>query len=346
MGAARYNSPPMPPRILSISEAMPPAGVPGGELVIKCRGFKPDFSSKVFLGEVEAFIVSASDERIIVRLPESPQSLGLVLRVGKTLSAVFPFNLAARLATNLHPVANPVVARDGAVITTISGSRGQQVSQPLIRVSRHGDKIPYHCDITNPTGLAFSPDGQLYISSRYDGTVLRYTNFEHLDVVAEDLGIPCGIAFDSKGMLYVGDRTGKIYRIDASGSREEFAHLEPSIAAYHLAVDAEDRLYVTAPTFSMRDRLIRFSSRGKGESLISGLARPQGMAFLPDGDLLLCTGYQGQKGVFRYSPKNRSFNHYISAPIPIGLAISGQDIFIATRDSLYWTALSGSTAVN
>jgi sugar lactone lactonase YvrE len=337
----------MPPRILSILEVMPAAGIPGGELVIKCRGFKPDFSSKVLFGEVEAFIVSASDERIIVRLPESPQSLGLVLKVGKALSGVFPFSLAARLATDLHAVANPVVAPDGAVITTISGSRGEQVSQPLIRVSRHGDKVPYTCDITNPTGLAFSPDGQLYISSRHDGTVLRYTDYEHLDVVAEDLGIPCGIAFDSKGLLYVGDRTGKIYRIDASsGNREEFAHLEPSIAAYHLAVDSEDRLYVTAPTFSMRDRLVRFSRSGKTESLVNGLARPQGMAFLPDGDLLLCTGYEGKKGVFRYSPQTGSFSHYIAAPIPIGLAIAGTDIFLATRDSLYWTSLPGSRAVN
>lgn len=165
--------------------------------------------------------------------------------------------------------------------------------------------------------------------------------------MAEDLGIPCGIAFDSKGLLYVGDRTGKIFRIDTtSGNREEFAHLEPSIAAYHLAVDSEDRLYVTAPTFSMRDRLIRYSSDGKSELLVNGLARPQGMAFMPDGDLLLCTGHEGKKGVFRYSPKNGSFRHYISAPIPIGIAIAGHDIFIATRDSLYWTSLPGNTAVN
>jgi len=336
----------MPPRILSISEVLPPAGVPDGELVIQCRGFKPGLSSKVLLGDVEAFIISASEDRVIVRLPESPQSLGVGLKVGKILSAVFPFSLASRLATDLHPVANPVVAPDGSIITTISGSRGQHISQPLIRVTRHGDKIPYSCDVTNPTGLAFSPDGQLYISSRHDGTVLRYTDFESVDVIAEDLGIPCGIAFDSKGLLYVGDRTGKIHKIDASGGKEEFACLEPSIAAYHLAVDSEDRLYVTAPTFSMRDRLIRFSPGGISESIVSGLARPQGMAFLPDGDLLVCTSYEGKKGVFRYSPKDSSFTHYITGPILIGLAVAGRDIFLATRDSIYRTSLPGTAPVN
>ncbi len=336
----------MPARILSISEVSPPMGIPGGELILRCRGFKPDLSSKVLLGEIEAFIVSASDDRIIIRLPESPQSLGLALKVGRTMSEVFPFNLAARLAADLHPVANPVVAPDGAVITTISGGRGQEISQPLVRVTRRGDKIPYNCDITNPTGLAFSPDGQLHISSRHDGTVLRFADYEHLEVVAEDLGIPCGIAFDSKGMLYVGDRTGKIYRIDSAGNKEEFASLEPSVSAYHLAIDSEDRVYVTGPTFSLRDSLTRFTTAGKKEILLRGLARPQGMAFLPDGTLLICTGFQGKKGVFRFTPEDGSFIHYIAAPIPVGLAIAGSDIFLATRDSIYWISLPGNVAVN
>jgi sugar lactone lactonase YvrE len=336
----------MPPRILIITDVAPPSGVPGGEIVISCRGFKPDYSSRILLGEVEATVISASNDRIIARLPDSPQSLGLALKVGRTVSAVFPFSLAARLATDLHPVANPVVGPDGAVITTISGGRGQQIAQPLVRITKGGDKIHFNCEIMNPTGLAFSRDGQLYISSRHDGTVVRYTDYEHLDTIAEDLGIPCGIAFDSKNLLYVGDRTGKIYRIESSGNREEFARLEPSIAAYHLAIDSEDRVYVTGPTLSMRDCLLRFSRSGKAETLANGLARPQGMAFLPDGDLLICAAYEGKKGVFRYSPKNGSISHHIAAPVLVGLAIAEKDIFLATGSSIYWTSLPGNTAVN
>ena len=335
-----------PRRILSISSVTPISGVPGGEIVIACRGFKPDVASKVLVGEVEASIVSASDDRIIARLPENPQSLGLALKVGKTLSAVFPFSLAARLATDLHPVANPVIGSDGTVITTISGGRGQQIPQPLIGVTKRGEKVPYNCEIMNPTGLAFSKDGQLYISSRNDGTVLRYTNFEHLEVVAEDLGIPCGIAFDSKGLLYVGDRTGKIHRIDANGVKEEFARLEPSVSAYHLAMDTEDRLYVTGPTFSMRDCLFRFSREGEPETLLAGLARPQGMAFLPNGDLLISAGYEGKKGVFRYSLSDRSISHYIAAPILVGLAVAEKDIFLATGNSIYCMSQPGNAAVH
>jgi sugar lactone lactonase YvrE len=334
------------PQDLLILGVTPHSGVPGGELVIHCRGFVPDFSSKVLLGEIEAFIISASQERIIVRLPESPKSLGLALKVMQAVSAVFPFSLATRLCTDLHPVTNPVIAPDGSIITTVSGARGQHVAQPLVRITRQGDKIPYHCEIMNPTGLAFSPDGQLYISSRNDGTVLRYTDYEQLDVVAEDLGVPCGIVFDSNGRLYVGDRTGKIYRIDPSGHKEEFAELEPSVSAYHLAMDAEDRLYVTGPTFAMRDCLYRFSKKGVAARIVAGLARPQGMVFLPDGDLLIAAAYQGKKGIFRFSPEDGSFEHYIAAPILVGLGVSGQDIFLASNNSIYWTQLPGKAALN
>jgi len=331
---------------MHITGVTPQIGIPEGVLTIACRGFRPGLHSRVLLGDVEASIMSASEDRIIVRLPESPQCLGVALQVDKTVSPVFPFNLATRLANDLHPVANPVIAPDGTLISTISGGRGQHVAQPLIRITKQGDKIPFHCEIMNPTGLAFSGDGQLYITSRNDGTVLRYTDFENLEVVAEDLGVPCGIAFDSDGILYVGDRTGKIYRIDKSGKKEDFAHLEPSIAAYHLAVDTENCLYVTGPTFSMRDTLVRISGEGEVENLVEGLARPQGMAFLPDGDLLIAAGYRGNKGIFRYSLAEGSMRHFVTAPILVGLAVSGQDIYFATGSSIYRAQFSGQDGAN
>lgn len=330
-------------RDLRITGVFPLSGVPGGRLTVRCRDFEPGVESRVLLGEVEAFVVSASDDRVLIRLPESPYSLGLTLAVGQETSPLFPFNLAARLAAGLHPVMNPVIAPDGSIITTISGGRGQEVDMPLVRVTRQGDKIQYSCEIINPTGLAFSPDDQLYISSRHDGTVLKYTDFKSLDIVAEELGIPCGLVFDSEGNLFVGDRTGIIWKIDQFGRKEEFVSLEPSISAYHLAIDDEDRIYVTGPTFAARDCLYRISVNGKVETLLRGLARPQGMVFLPEGDLLIAACYKGVKGVFRYSPADGSFRLYIAAPIFVGLAISDQTVYMATNSALYSAPLPGSS---
>jgi hypothetical protein len=74
---------------LAIKSTAPFLGVPGGKLFIDCRGFTPDISSKVFFGEVEAAIVSASEDRVVVRLPESPNCLGLTLKNENSMSEVF-----------------------------------------------------------------------------------------------------------------------------------------------------------------------------------------------------------------------------------------------------------------
>ncbi len=321
-----------------ITAISPCRGVPGGIATIQCAGFEPGLPSEsaVLFGDLPAGIISASSDSITVRLPESRNALGISLQVKDHISPVFPFSLATLLADSVHPVTSPVLASDGTIITTISGSRGEQTTHPLVRVTLRGEKKPFPCDIMNPTGLAFSPDGQLYVSSRNDGTVYRYTDYQELEIIADELGIACGIAFDSEGYLYVGDRTGKIYRVEVnSGAKKEYAQLEPSVSAYHLAIDSLDRIYVTGPTFSMRDSLCRISASGKIEVLLRGLGRPQGMAFLPDGTLLVTAGYEGYKGAFRYSPDTGNFEHYIAGPTLVGVAAWNDEIVLATSDSVF-----------
>lgn len=321
----------------TIKAVTPQIAVPGGEITIDCMDFRPGLPpyARVVFGDTRAEIVSASAERIVVRVPDNANALGIAVCVGDRTSPVFPCTLASRLATDLHPVANPVIAADGTIITTISGSRGQQQSPSLVRVTREGEVTGFSCEIMNPTGLAFGPDGQLYISSRAEGTVLRYTDFEHLEVIAEDLGVPCGIVFDKEGSMYVGDRTGKIYRIDAAGKRTEFASLPASVAAYHLAMDGEGNLYVAGPTLAMRDPIYRIGRGGKVEVLLQGFARPQGLAFSPEGDLWVAAAYAGKKGVLRYSSRSHELVHHIAGPMLVGLAMDTRDCFLVDSRSIY-----------
>ena len=76
---------------MAILGVHPLSGVPGGEVLIECRGFKPESYSKVFLGEVEASIASASDDKShspAAGQPEEPwlDASGRRGRVGR-----FPF---------------------------------------------------------------------------------------------------------------------------------------------------------------------------------------------------------------------------------------------------------------
>jgi len=320
-------------------------GVPGGEITIHCRGFRPGLPSVagVLWGNEPVKIVSASEDRVIARLPDSPQALGLALSVNGEQSPVFPFAIAQELASGLHPVGNPAVSSQGDIITTISGTRGQQISQPLIRVTKAGERKAFPCEIMNPTGLAFGPDDQLYVSSRSEGVIFRYADFETLEVVAEDLGVCCGIIFDPEGVLYAGDRNGKIFRIDPSGECLEFASLEPSVSAYHLAMDEEGNLYVTGPTLAMRDSLYRISPDGQVGVVRTGFARPQGLAMGPDGSLWVAAAFEGQKGVFRIDLATKKLEHSLAAPTLVGLAFDGEDMFLADNSSIFWLKSTGGS---
>src|SRR6185503_1813011 len=164
----------------------------------------------------------------------------------------------------------------GNVYVTFSGSRGQQGPVAIFLVRPDGSREPFVSDLANPTSLAFGPDGALYVSSRFDGSVHRVANDGSTKVVASDLGVACGIAFAEDGTLYVGDRSGSILRVQ-DGRATAFASIPPSVAAFHLAFGPDKWLYVTAPTLGARDSVYRVSPDGEVHVFFEGFGRPQGI---------------------------------------------------------------------
>ena len=123
-------------------------------------------------------------------------------------------------ATGLHQVDNPVFGADGNLYVTYSGSRGQEATVSIFKVTANGAREPFVHGLVNPTSMVLGPDGQLYVSSRFEGRVYRVFDDGRYEVMASDLGVACGLAFGADGSLFVGDRSGTVFRIDRKGRTE------------------------------------------------------------------------------------------------------------------------------
>src|ERR1019366_4298952 len=115
----------------------------------------------------------------------------------------------------------------------------------VVRVSPDGRGTPFVTGILNPTGLAFHPDGDLFVTSRAEGNVYRIDESGEATVYAEGMGVATGAVFDADGNLFVGDRSGTIFKIDPQRNIFVHATLESSMAAYHLAINQQGILFVT-----------------------------------------------------------------------------------------------------
>jgi len=325
---------PSGPRIESVK---PAAALPGGDITISGSGFggRNHARPQVHFGPAEGSLVMAAESFLVARVPEG--AVGGVLRVklGSAESQPYPIALGAQIADNLHAVANPAVDAAGSIYVPFSGERGQKVPVSLYKVTSGNAVKPFVTELMNPTGLALDREGMLYVSCRNDGTIHRVSPDGHAEPWIEGMGIATGIAFDRQANLYVGDRSGTIFKISPSREIFVFATLEPSMAAYHLAFNAQGDLFVTGPTTSSFERVYRITAAGEVSNFYRGLGRPQGLAFDRDGNLYVAASLAGQRGITRISPQGKA-ELALSGSGIVGLALlpSGRAV-VATSNTLY-----------
>lgn len=319
-----------------IEQVAPSAAIPGGEVAIRGRGFIPNGNLRpvVRIGDVNASLVISSPTRLVIRVPEGVTSGSVTVDTGRAVSEPVSIAIGVTVAENLHPVANPAVDAEGNIFTTFSGSRGQKVPVSVYRIDRDHVTRPFLNDLVNPTGLAFGSDGMLYVSSRMEGAIYRVTADGHRSIYAEGMGVATGLAFDGQRNLYVGDRTGTIFKIDPARQIFVFATLEPSLAAYHLAFGPDGDLYVTGPTTSSYDHVLRISPAGEVRAFYRGLGRPQGLAFDTHGNLYVAASLGGQRGIVRLTRDARP-ELMVSGHGIVGLAFTPhRSVILATSGSL------------
>src|SRR5437867_2987444 len=288
-----------PSRVAAIR---PHWAIEGGRITIDGTQFPLELPSlpEVRIGDLPARVVYASPTSLAVIVPTGITEGGQTpVRIEGVAGETALIEVAAPFATGLHQVDNPIFDRDGNLYVTYSGTRGQQVPVSIFRVRPNGTRESFSSGIVNPTSMALDPEGQLYVSSRFEGTVYRVARDGSVEVFANDLGIPCGLAFATDGTLFVGDRSGTIFRVDRTGEATTFATLPASVAAFHLAYGPDDRLYVTGPTLSSYDSLYQVDRDGHVTTRYERFGRPKGVAFDTHGGLHVVEAIAGMSGLSR-----------------------------------------------
>lgn len=327
------------PRVTAVH---PRQAIEGGRITIEGTGFPVDepLLPEVRIGDRPARLVYAQPTRLIATVPAGLEGGRAEVRVAGVPDPVEAndvafVDVAARFASDLHQVDNPVFDAAGNLYVTFSGSRGQKVPVSIFRVRPDGTREPFSSAIVNPTSMAIDPAGRLYVSSRFEGTVYHVRDDGSAEPFARELGVACGLAFDHDGMLFVGDRSGTIFRVDRHARATVLATLPASVAAFHLAMGPDRALYVTGPTLSSRDPLYRVDLDGGVTVRATGFGRPQGLAFDAAGVLHVVEALTGSNGLYRL-PLGGEPELVLAGSGLIGVAFGARgSVVVCSNDTAY-----------
>jgi sugar lactone lactonase YvrE len=206
------------------------------------------------------------------------------------------------------------------------------------------------------TGIAFGPDGNLYVGSSQSHQVLRYDASTGASMGAfvddPDLRTPFSLIFGPDGHLYVSSGTQHIVR-RYDGSTGRFMNVAAADSALKQPIGlgfGQDRmLYVVN---SAGGNIMRFDpSSGRGSVFATdSLGYPSDLAFGPDGGLYVTNASKGT--VVRFDGKTGAFRAvYTRLPArsaPVGLAFTSDGrLFVGDFGSnrLFLVPRGGGAAV-
>ena len=315
----------------------PTAVTPGGRLVVRGSGFAvgPGRVPQVTLGGEIARVVRASSHVVVVEVPADTAGGQQAVAI-EGLEGSTPYvAVGSVVATGVHQVDSPVYDAEGRLHATLSGQHGQEMPVSVFRIGIDGAREPLVTGLGNATSLAFGPDGLLYVSSRFEGTVSRIKRDGEVEKFAENLGVAFGLAFTRDGDLLVGDRSGTIHRVDRQGRHKPLATIPASVAPFHLAMAPDDTLVVAAPTLNSSDAIYRVSPDGDVSRWIDGFGRPQGVAFDARGVLHVVDALAGDSVVYRIAPDG-SKTVVVSGAGLLGIAFDPTDgtMAVCTSDTI------------
>jgi hypothetical protein len=320
-----------------IDGVAPVAALPLGEVELTGANLGPNGAGppEVLVDGEPARILMSRPTRLAFAVPEQVAAGLVKVSNAGGASEVVPLRLARQLTDGLHAVTSPAISKSGMIYTTISGSRGKETPVSVVRISPDGRGTPFVTGLLNATGLAFAPSGDLMATSRAEGNVYRVDSAGQFTVYIEGMGVATGIAFDAQGNMFVGDRSGTIFKINDEKQIFVHATLEPSISAYHLAMNAEGTLFVTGPTLGSNEPVWAIDAKGETKAWFRGLGRPQGLALSKEGDVYVAACLGGRHGIVRIAVDGKA-TLVVAGNNLVGIAFSPLgSVILSTSDAVF-----------
>lgn len=168
------------------------------------------------------------------------------------------------------------VAADGRLVTIAGGG-----AEPVPT----GESIlSTNAQLSQPLGLAFAPDGKLYISDAESGRILQY-DAGHLTALPGEFYNPTDIAISGTGQIAVTDAdVREVYQVALDGTRTLLLGADRLASAAGVAYAEDGTLFVADPRAK---RIFRLATDGAfsaaAESGATAIATgPRGQSFLVD----------------------------------------------------------------
>jgi hypothetical protein len=199
--------------------------------------------------------------------------------------------------------------------------------------------------LSDPFGVAFDNNGNLYVSSFTGTTIEKFTPAGVGSVFASGLSNPSGLAFDNAGNLYVANfGNNTIDKFTPAGVGSVFATTGLD-GPTGLAFDSAGNLY--AANWN-NNTLEKFTTSGSGSLFASsGLINPSGLAFDNAGNLYVANF--GSTTIEEFTPGGVGSVFAGGLNGPSGLAFdSAGNLYVANFDSIdeFTPAGTGSVFVN
>lgn len=224
-------------------------------------------------------IVVAPDQSLYVSL-ELPDGQGAVLHLESGVRTTILGGL--RRADGLTLLSNTLV-----VTEEVEGGR-------VIKIDLENNHTEVIAELNKPEGVELLPGGLLAVSQDLveDGNVVALDTDGRITLLAEGLDKPEGLATAEDGSLYVAESgTGRILNVSVDGTEIVLDGLN---RPDQVEVALDGSIWVTEDRQS--GRVMRFSD-GELETILTGVIKPQGIAFDDAGWIYIAE--QGRNRIIR-----------------------------------------------